>query len=149
MFALLEVADPMTGVKCVGHRKLLYSEKLFAALLVAGPPILGQLAGRLTGLTGQAVDDKMLGYINALVGLQALLQFWLPAAFRMGYMVREASWNGRTAGGGKQVFSMFGQALQLLVHLLGVCSASRDSYVRTVSCALLAWQPLLDETTWG
>ena len=79
----------------------------------------------------------MLGYINALVGLQAIHQFWLPAAFRMGYLVIEASWNGRTAGGGKQVFSMLGQTLQLLVHLLGVGSASRDSYVRTIPRVLV------------
>ena len=87
----------------------------------------------------------MLGYINALVGLQAIHQFWLPAAFRMGYLVIEASWNGRTAGGGKQVFPMLGQKLQLLVQLLGVGSVSRDSYVRTISCALLTWQPWFDE----
>ncbi len=59
----------------MGHRKLLYLEKIFAVLLVAGPPELGQLAGHLAGNSGPSVDEKMMGYRDALLGLQGLLEF--------------------------------------------------------------------------
>ena len=143
MFALLEVEDPVPGGKCVGHRKLLYLEKLFAALLVAGPNVIGQLRGRISGI--QIVGPDGAGYRTALLGLEALLTFWIPAAFRIGVQVRHASWEGRSLGGGKKVFSMLGQTLHLLVHLIGVGTASGDPYVRTISCALKTWQDWYDD----
>ena len=76
--------------------------------------------------------------------LQALLGFWLPAAFKLGHMVSEAGWESRAEGSGKGVFAMLGQCLMLLIHLFGPAVAVKENYVRTLSCALVTWQSWME-----
>jgi hypothetical protein len=127
----------------VGHRKLLYLEKLFATLLLAGPQVGEQLRGRLQSLNrspGELSADLQTQR-QTLLALEAVLTFWLPAVFRVGFLVRQSYWAGRDAGSGNLVYSVLGHCLLLLVQLLGPLNASKDNYVRTLSCALLTWVP--------
>ena len=142
IFALVETTTPATGDKCVGHRKLLYLEKLFAALLLAAPNVRVQQQQRCDSLVSstQAPNANAKNMLKVLSGLRMLLEFWLPAAFRMGFLVRSCCWEGRQQGSGAMAFSTIGQCLLLLVQLLGV-KAAKNEYVRTLSIAILFWQP--------
>ena len=136
---MLEMPDAVPEARCVGHRKLLYLEKLFAAFLLAGPQILGRLRGRILTLVNISEEEgHLVGYRTARRGLEELLVFWLPAVFRVAFSVRECYWEGRVEGTGKMVFVTLSHCLLLLVQLLGK-DATKEPYVRTISCALLTW----------
>ena len=47
LFALLENTDHAVGKAVHGHRRLLYLEKLFAAIMLAAPRVKQQAAERL------------------------------------------------------------------------------------------------------
>lgn len=79
-----------------------------------------------------------------LLGLQSLLGFYLPAVLAIGHDVRELTWEGGLTGTAKGVL-----ARQVLQRCLGVQLAllqdweCKCEYTRSLSIALLQWQPAL------
>lgn len=149
LFCLLENTDLVAGGKVFAQRKLLYLEKLFAALLLAAPRVKDQLRARLAQLrevdmTAQEMDDKRAILLKVLAALDALLHFYLPAVFRVGHKVRCCTWEGRVAGTGKWAKEAMEQCLVLLIHLLQdvLC---KNEYVRTLAVALATWQPWMEK----
>ena len=77
-------------------------------------------------------------------GLLALVDYYCPLLLVLGCGVRSCTWEGRTPGGGKAAREVLEQCLVLLVHLYG-SESPKVEYVRTLSTALLAWQPWMDK----
>ena len=153
VFALIEYPGAAVGQKTVAQRKLLYLEKLFGALLLAGPMLRDQvensinvIAGRveapLSTSTAEILEEraKHQNLLTTLVALQDLLQFWLPAVFRAGWMVRCCTWEGRAAGTAMKARHLLEEILVQLIHLLDDYEA-KNEYVRTLAVALLTWTP--------
>ena len=92
------------------HRKVLYMEKMFAALLLTAPDVRLQLRMRITSLGSQLTSATSSGHASSshqtgsrlalelLLSVQRLLQVYVPALFALGYKVRECTWNGRRDG---------------------------------------------------
>ena len=125
------------------NRKVLYMEKLFASLLLSRAHVGSQVRARVAALarTPGALRDSAYS-VQILVGLHDLLFFYVPALLQLGFKVRECTWNGRPEGHvkGDTARSVLEHALLIQVHLLRDWSAGTE-YVRTMSCALLCWQP--------
>lgn len=141
----------VAGAKVVAQRKLLYLEKLIASLLVAAPRLQDQLVGRIQEVKGLIDGDeegnalllsKRKILLNILEGLHVLLTFFLPAVFRIGYLVRSCTWEGRDRGTGERAKHILQEVLVLLVHVF--CdSQAKNEYIRTIAVALLSWSPFL------
>jgi hypothetical protein len=151
LFALVESPLHATGVRQVAQRKLLYLEKLFASLLIATPRIRDQLRQRVVDIQ-QAIDEDSIedaidltikkSFLVILKGLKDLLDFYLPAVFRIGYLVRCCTWEGRARGTGEKAKQILEEVLIILMHLQQDFQA-KDPYVRTIAVALLTWQNYL------
>ena len=78
-----------------------------------------------------------------LQGLHNLLYFYLPALFTLGYKVRKLAWEGRAGGTvrGDLAREVLEQCLALHIQLLGDWECKAE-YTRTLSVALLCWQPM-------
>lgn len=143
---LEENRAPQAGGSARSHRKVLYLEKLFAALLLCRGAVIGHLEARLRHLQRRPEGIRNCEYIDyaeeILYGLDDLLSFYVPTLLHIGYKVRECSWNGRPGGGvlGDTARRVLEMCLLVQVHLLQDRQA-RTEYVRTISVALLAWQP--------
>ena len=104
LFALLENTDHAVGKAVHGHRRLLYLEKLFAAIMLAAPRLKQQAAERLQQMgdlppSSDADEQRRRDtYMEILRGIDSLINFYLPACFRVGYFVRCCTWDGRPAG---------------------------------------------------
>ena len=151
VFALLESPLHAVGVRVVAQRKLLYLEKLVAALLLAAPNLREQLDNRITVLKGQVstwvfdVDGERRRRLLALLeGLSSLLNFYLPCLFQLGYLVRCCTWEGRSKGSGAIAKKICEDVLVLLVHLLKDNQA-KNEYVRTLAISILTWQPMMSQ----
>ena len=124
------------------HRKVLYLEKLFAALLLCRPHVGDQLRARVEALR-RSTSTRICAYsVQLLFGLHDLVFFYVPALLQLGFKVRECAWNGRPEGQvrGDTARGVLEHALLIQVHLLQDWSA-RTEYVKTISCALACWQP--------
>ena len=151
IFALLDVTDPSVGQRVVAQRKLLYIEKLFACIMLGAPRLRTQLADRVktielevTILLADSKADATLlarrqGLLKILQALQLLMSFFLPAVFRVGYLVRCCTWDGRAANSSASVQSLLEEVLLLLVHVLNDLDG-KNEYVRTVAVTLATWQ---------
>ena len=142
MFSMLEAGNPAVGDSVVAQRKLLYIEKLFAALLLAAPRIRLQLEDKIRRLQS-ATDEASTNHLAVLVGLRNLLNFYLPAVFRLGYLVRTCTWDGRASGSAVKAREVMEQSLLLLTSLLPD-TACKNEYVRTLCVALATWMPWMD-----
>jgi hypothetical protein len=153
VFALLEYPGAEEGQKTVAQRKLLYLEKLFASLLLAAPMLQDQLENRIDVIqrrveasqdtsteVARKANVQQQNLLTTLVALKELLQFWLPAVFRAGWMVRCCTWEGRAAGTALKARQLLEEILVQLVHLLDDYEA-KNEYIRTLAVALLTWQP--------
>ena len=80
-----------------------------------------------------------------LVGLLHLLQFYVPALFAVGRGVRRLYWQGAVGGESKglEARAVLEQCLCIHVHALGDWRCLAE-YSRSISVALLAWQPYFD-----
>ena len=72
-------------------------------------------------------------------GIDSLINFYLPACFRVGYLVRCCTWDGRPAGTAEFAMNVLQQCCVLLVHMLDDPNA-KNEYVRTIAVAILCWQ---------
>lgn len=150
LFALLETSIHVPGAKVVAQRKLLFLEKLIASLLVAAPRLKDQLQARIESVKVVVADDsidsarliKNKKLLNILEGLKVLLQFYLPLVFRIGYLVRCCTWEGRPRGSGEVAKHVLQETLVTLVHLLNDAHA-KNEYVRTIAVSLMTWSPFL------
>lgn len=153
IMALLENDMPQEGQKALAQRKLLYLEKLFAALLLGSGKFRNQLDDRVKSVEAELlVMDQSSGHVDPderrrlktlltiLVSLKTLLDFYLPAVFRVGYLVRCCTWEGRQANSSDRARKVLEEVLMLLVHLLQDDDC-KNEYVRTISVTLLMWQP--------
>jgi hypothetical protein len=152
ILAMLDSAAPKAGDRVVAQRKLLYIEKLFAAILLGAPRFKSQLAERVKSLQIE-VDKLMLNELDTddqlcvrrqtllqiLKGLQSLTTFYLPAVFRIGWLSRNCTWEGRDENSSKKVRLILEETLVLLVHLLQDTDCHNE-YVRTLAVALSTWQ---------
>ena len=138
LFALLETPNHFVGAKVVAQRKLLYLEKLIASLLVATPRLKDQLVVRIQQLKEQIassdeVDSMQLQkrkrFLNILEGLQVLLSFYLPLVFRIGYLVRSCTWEGRARGTGEKAKHVLEEVFVTLIHLLSDTQA-KNEYIK-------------------
>ena len=123
------------------HRRVLYMEKLFAALLLGRDHVLAHLRTRLAAFRQEGRSTRNYAF-QLLEGLHDLLTFYAPALLHLGYKVRECTWNGRPNGPikGDTARTVLEHCLLLQVHLQADWRA-RTSYVRTISLALTTWQP--------
>ena len=147
VFALLENPDGKVGDKVVVQRKLLYLEKLFASLLLGAPRIKAQLRSRIASLEASAAEAKSgsrATLLKIIKSLDVLVNFYLPAVFRLGYKVRCCTWDGRTAATGGWAREIMEQCVLLLIHLLGDTDC-KNEYIRTLAVALATWQPWMDK----
>ena len=151
MFALLESPLHATGVKVVAQRKLLYLEKLVASLLLATPRVRLQLDNRIIDLkqelSGELSEDdckRKQRLLMLLEGLHSLLSFYLPCLFRIGFLVRCCTWDGRAKGTGENAKQVCEDVLVVLIHLLKDRQA-KNEYVRTLAVALMTWQPSMSK----
>ena len=144
LLALLEFPDCKAGDRLVAQRKLLFTEKLFASLLLGAPRLKNQLNSRAAELraasTSPDFSDANRLLLKYLTALQSLLFFYLPAVFRLGYKVRSCTWEGREVGSGVWAREIMEQTFLLLLHLLKDADC-KNEYVRTLSVALVTWQP--------
>jgi hypothetical protein len=152
ILALLDSSNPQCGDRVVAQRKLLYIEKLFAAILLGAPRFKSQLDERVKVLERDVqnlkskendvdgeIYTKRQTLLNILKGLQSLVYFYLPAVFRIGYLSRNCTWEGREEKSSKNVQSLLEEVLVLLVHLLQDKDCHNE-YVRTLAVALSTWQ---------
>ena len=149
LFAILENTELHCGQKVVAQRKLLFLEKMFGALLIAAPRFRLQLVDRIRSVQSEvdggdrsdaALIERKKMLLKILKALQALVSFYLPAIFRVGYLVRCCTWEGRAARSSGNVRDVLEEVLLILVHLLQDNEA-KNEYVRTLSVTLLTWQP--------
>jgi hypothetical protein len=144
-FARLENTDHAVGKAVHGHRRLLYLEKLFAAIMLAAPRVKQQAVERLQQMgdlpPSSDVDEQRRRdtYMEILRGIDSLINFYLPACFRVGYLVRCCTWDGRPAGTAEFAMNVLQQCCVLLVHMLDDPNA-KNEYVRTIAVAILSWQ---------
>jgi hypothetical protein len=148
LFALVENDCAGVGDAILAQRKLLFLEKLFASMLLGAPLVRDHLKARLraeqaTADAARQGGERPRGVLLRLLGaLHDLLDFWLPAVFRIGYLARCCTWEGRTPNSAVTALELLEQTLVLLVRLTAKSSGkTADPYVRTISAALLAWQP--------
>jgi hypothetical protein len=85
-----------------------------------------------------------LKLLNILEGLQVLLQFYLPLVFRIGYLVRCCTWEGKPRASGDTAKHVLQEVLITLVHLLNDVHA-KNEYVRTLAVALMTWTPFFQD----
>ena len=141
--------EPVVGRAFRSHRKVLYLEKLFATLLVSGGDVRSLLESQIhhhLGLWRTAKRSEpgtpMPLKLKLLRALKDLLFYWVPAVFSLGVKVRECAWEGRP--GGTATGAIARRVLQhaiLLQCQLRRAWDARDEYCRTMSVALLLWQP--------
>ena len=119
------------------HRRVLYMEKLFAALLLSRDHVLDQLRARLTAYRTSGADLRNYA-CQLLQGLHELLTCYAPALLHLGYKLRECTWNGRPDGPvkGDTARVLLEQCLLLQAHLQSDWRA-RTPYVRTIALALV------------
>lgn len=136
------------GCKVVAQRKLLFLEKLFASVLLGGPRVKEQLANRIQQLQQQdstpasAANVELL--LKVLKALSLLINFFLPAVFRVGFKVRNCTWAGRKANSGVWAREVMEEVVILLIHLLQDVDC-KNEYVRTLSVAIATWQPWMNK----
>ena len=90
------------GARIYNHPKLIVIEKTIAALFLAAPDIRAQLRQKITlfeGRANQAALNTQDG-LRILRGLGSLLNYYLPAIFVVGHLVRNCTWAGRADGTG-------------------------------------------------
>jgi hypothetical protein len=160
--------EPQTGNRLRRHRKVVDLEKLFAVLYLLRERTLPRIAERLqrlshtgvrvhpdgssssrdvrpSGVQRSAEEDRdRREAVRMLTALHDLLDFWAPAMLRIGFLVRECTWNGRPQGTvqGETARRILLDCLLLQVHLQDDWDAVQE-YTRTMSIALLMWQPWL------
>ena len=125
------------GACIYNHPKLIVIEKSIAALLLAAPYIWTQLGNKITHIEGRA-NQAALNTHNGwhiLRGLESLLNYYLPAIFVVGHLVRSCTWAGRADGSGIAATCVPQRCSGLLVDLAGPAAAKMD-YDRTICCAL-------------
>ena len=128
------------------HRRVLFMEKMIAAILLARPRVLPHVEAMLSNLE---TDTDRLRYpakysyaLNILSGIRSLLLFYAPLLLHLGYIVRQCTWCGRPDGSvrGDTARSLLEYCLLIQTHVLQDWQCSTN-YVRTISLALLSWQP--------
>lgn len=152
------------------RRKVLYLEKLFAALLLAGRDVLPALRTRrrevesrhtavvmawkarkwsrsasmahVRGGSEEEAEPVVSLELRVLRGLESLLAFYVPALFGLGVLVRQCTWEGRPDQSvkGDVARKVLEQTLAILVHLYSDWEA-KEEYVRTIAVALMLWEP--------
>ena len=85
-----------------------------------------------------------------LRGIHALMYFYIPAVFALGHDVRCLTWQGGVTGTvkGDRARRVLQQCLAVQVQLLGDWEC-RAEYTRTLSVALLQWQPWMTSLDGG
>ena len=130
-------------------------EFLYAAMLVvpvglrrALRSMVASTAGRVAVLHG-ATGSRDAGASSALararllhmqaVGMDRLVNLYVPLVFYLGHMVRECTWAGRDRGSGKLALNVIRASCALL---LGLCGdrAQSDDYFRCGSLILMLWR---------
>ena len=156
---------PQLGTRVSAKKRIVYMEKLVAALLLVHHEVTAELdaaihvtevnfrnherAGhssfRSAGNPDYFVIAKDLAAkLKVLRALKELFTFWCPALFRLGYMVRQCYWEGRPGGTvtGRTAYSVLVGCLLLQTHLLDDWDG-RTEYVRTMAVAVATWHPWL------
>ena len=152
VFALLEVTErPREGGAFSTHRKILAMEKMLAAMLVSKGAMLRVICDAYVRVhpadaASSSTDANEHERACVFEGLRQLLDFWVPAVFHLGLKVRQCYWNGRPGGTvrGGRAREILMQALLMQAHLQGDRHAGEE-YTRTLSVALLMWQPWMTQ----
>ena len=156
------VGAPVVGSKVRAHRKVLYMEKVFAALFLTARDVQLQLESKIATVGSHVVpsgtdvattSNQVPGSSETgsrlthelLLSVQRLLQVYVPALFILGHKVRQCTWEGRPDGvvKGDTARDILRQCLLLQAHLQADWTA-REEYVRSLGVALLMWQPWMD-----
>ena len=80
-----------------------------------------------------------------LLGLKVLLKEYFPAAFRIGFLVRDCNWAGRDPGSGKNALAVLESCLLVMLSLVGD-EWENVEYIKTLVAALVTWQRWLSRT---
>ena len=135
----LEVDGRVSGVQR-SYRRVLFMEKMFAALLLCKDRVLDLVNAQLR--TTRDTEGPVSSGASLIQGLHELLTFYVPALFNLGYQVRQCTWEGRPDGRvkGDTARGILEHCVVLQTHLQEDW-VGRTHYVRTMSLALLTWQP--------
>ena len=98
----------------------------------------------LQAVANSSTSVRKSQHLKVLVALDSLINFYLPAVFRVGYKVRSCTWEGRNANSGVWAKDVMEEVSILLVHLLQDTEC-KNEYVRTLSVALATWQPWMSK----
>ena len=149
----------VAGGRVCAKRRVLFLEKLFAVLVLLRDDLEGPVMAELTVAEQDTRDHEQLRRdddeslaitsrlrvrLGILRALHQLLTFWAPALLRLGYLVRQCTWEGRPGGPvtGRTAHQLLCQCLLLQAHLLEDWDAKAE-YTRTMAVALLTWHPWL------
>ena len=160
LLAQLEcTGEPSVGARVSSTRRVLYLEKLFAILLVLRDnteDILQEQLRRVeaaiprnrasnTDASSSSTADAvsvLQQKRQMLLALRQVLTFWAPALFRLGFMVRQCTWDGHPGGQvtGRTAHQVLSECLLLQAHIQQDWDAKQE-YTRTIALALATWQP--------
>ena len=126
------------GARIYNHPKLIVIDKTLAALLLAVPNIRAQLRQNIALFEGRAAQAalKIQDGLRMLRGLEAFLDYYLPAIFVVGHLVRSCISVGCANGYGIVATCLLQRCVGLLVDLAGLVASQMDD-VRTTCCALV------------
>ena len=145
--------EPRSRGTVTNKRKVLYMEKMFAALYLNAADLLplARDCMRLPATGARHPDqasssrdpvDPTVEATTVRVALCDLLEFYAPALLRLGFLVRQCTWQGGPQGTvkGDTAQHILRACLLLQVHLQQDWEAEQE-YTRTLAVALLMWQP--------
>jgi hypothetical protein len=140
---LAPVIATLTGTtdQVSNRPKLMYKERLFAGLLLCTPAVRELILATLGALQQQSAAHPAVGKLavgfQQMQGLWWLLSQWIPVCFHIGFLVRDCTWAGRTAGSGPRATVI----LRLCFCLLRLCKQHRGvtQYLNGIVVALLTW----------
>ena len=155
--------EPVQGNRVSCKRRILYLEKLFAILLLMRDNVDDTLQEQLrvvtaaisrnhvsnaqsTSPTDPASATALMQKKKMLEALSQVLNLWAPALFRLGFMVRQCTWEGYPGGQvtGRTAHQVLCECLLLQTHVQQDWDAKLE-YTRTIALALMTWQPWMME----
>ena len=144
---LSQELEPASVPRLRCRPQLVYIERMIMALLLQPSEVLDQLrhAAVLTAANAdrRPTDVVLRSSAKACESLVVLLTVYVPAVYHLGFMVREATWAGRTRGTGKLSRKTLLYSTVVLLGLRQAKAIPYDIYVNAHVPALLAEQPII------
>lgn len=115
--------------------KLITKECMIASFLLHGNTLKGRLQQGIANMRHSTAEGAAEA-VARMTALQHLLYQYVPACFLLGFLVREAFWNGAAGNTGNTAYTCLQYAYIILLALGG----ERSTYCYNIAMALLQWQ---------